>query len=117
LQTCASLTLEDALKLTLSCAEKAAYGAVSINGFYGNLSTFIKWCKSKGVSIVKDVDLDLLKTYFMFLKEQQLSGYTIKVRKRSLNYLFDCLVEKEIAAELGVTVDVVKRLEKELWNI
>jgi predicted transcriptional regulator len=27
------------------------------------------------------------------------------------------LTEKEIAAELGVTVDVVKRLGKELWNI
>lgn len=118
MQTCASYTLEEALKLTLTCAEQAAYGVVSINGFRGNLSTFIKWCKSKGVSIVKDVDLDLLKTYFMFLKEQQLSGYTIKARKRSLNYLFDCLVENNIAAENPLNYLKIKpRLTNRVWDV
>ncbi len=118
MQTCASYTLEEALKLTLTCAEQAAYGAVSINGFHGNLSTFIKWCKSKGVSDVKDVDLDLLKTYFMFLKEQQLSGYTIKARKRSLSYLFDCLVEKKITSgNLLNYLKVKPRLTNKVWDV
>ncbi len=118
MQTCASLTLEEALKLTLTCAEQAAYGTVSINSFRGNLSTFIKWCKSKGVSDVQGVDLALLKTHFMALKEQQLSGYTIKARKRSLNYLFDCLVEKEIVAENPLSHLMIKpRLTNKVWDI
>jgi len=118
LQTHSSFTLEEALKLTLTCAEQAAYGTVSINGFRGNLTTFIKWCKGKGIIDIQDVDLDLLKTYFMFLKEQQLSGYTIKARKRSLNYLFDCLVKKEIVAENPFNHLRIKlQLTNKVWDV
>lgn len=118
MHACAECSLQEALELTLSCAKKAGYSAVTVNSFKGNLRTFINWCSSQGIHRVNAIDLDLLKAHFMSLKERRLSGYTVKSRKRSLKYLFDCLLEeKMVLKNLMDDLKIRPHLIEKVWDV
>ncbi|RJX24192.1 MAG: hypothetical protein C4554_09350 [Dethiobacter sp.] len=113
-----SLSLEEALDLTLKCAEQSGYGEVTRKGFRGNLFTFMKWCSAQNVSCVGDINTALLKPYFLYLKEKQLSGYTVKSRCNSLRYLFGCLEEKGIIPDNPMNyLKICPRLGEKAWDV
>lgn len=113
-----SLSLEEALQLALEYAEQAGYADMSRKSIKGNLRTFMKWCSIQGICKISDIDTALLKTYFFSLKEQQVSGYTVKIKRNALLYLFGCLGKKRIITENPMSgLKIRPRLETKTWDV
>lgn len=113
-----SVSLEEALQITLRCAEQAGYAEETRKGLRNNCTNFMNWCSGRGINQVGNVTTALIKTYFLDMKERQLTGYTVKIRRNALVNLFNCLDTKGVISDNPMKqLHIRPRLVEKAWPV
>ncbi len=106
--------LENSVNLCLEHARNTGYARLSVQQFDTELKLFKEWCAENNIKALNEIDIDILRNYFKYCIERDLSGYTIKIKRNCLRYFFNFLKKTKIIksnpmAELKIKLNLNKK--------